>query len=80
MPGEWRTVQNYVANSATGAIIYTPPPATEVPALMRELVEWLRNEEAGHPVLAAGIAQFRLAHIHPFVDGKGAVTSCDTEL
>ncbi|HKY35607.1 MAG TPA: Fic family protein [Polyangiaceae bacterium] len=71
MPGEWRTVQNYVANSATGAIIYTPPHAAEVPALMRELVEWLRNEEAVHPVLAAGIAQFRLVHIHPFVDGNG---------
>ena len=25
-PGEWRTVQNFVANSMTGAIVYTPPP------------------------------------------------------
>jgi len=24
-----------------------------------------------HPVLGAGIAQFQLAHIHPFVDGNG---------
>lgn len=71
LPGEWRTIQNYVANSATGEVIYTPPPPGEVPALMRELVEWLRNEEMIHPVLAAGIAQFQLVHIHPFVDGNG---------
>jgi Fic family protein len=43
----------------------------EVPPLMRELVEWLRSEEAVHPVLVAGIAQFQLVHIHPFVDGNG---------
>ena len=71
IPGEWRTVQNYVANSRTGDVIYTPPPPAEVPALMRELVEWLRSEETIHPVLVAGIAQFQLVHIHPFVDGNG---------
>lgn len=71
MPGEWRTIQNYVANSRTGEGIYTPPPPGEVPALMRELVEWLRSEATIHPVLVAGIAQFQLVHIHPFVDGNG---------
>jgi Fic family protein len=38
---------------------------------MRELVEWLRAEQEIHPVLVAGIAQFQLVHIHPFVDGNG---------
>ena len=71
MPGMWRAVQNYVANSKTGEVIYTPPPPANVPMLMRELVEWLRAEEAIHPVLVAGIAQFQLVHIHPFVDGNG---------
>jgi Fic family protein len=71
MPGEWRTTQNYVANSRTGEVIYTPPPPTEVPLLMRELVEWLRGEETIHPVLVAGIGQFQLVHIHPFIDGNG---------
>ncbi len=70
-PGQWRTVQNYVANSRTGEIIYTPPPPSEVPPLVRELVEWLGEEQAVHPVLVAGIAQFQLVHIHPFVDGNG---------
>lgn len=71
MPGEWRTIQNFVANSKTGEVIYTPPPPSDVPALMRELVEWLRGDETIHPVLVAGIAQFQLVHVHPFVDGNG---------
>lgn len=70
-PGSYRTIQNYVANSRTREIIYTPPPPEEVAPLMRELVEWLRADTAIHPVLVAGIAQFQLVHIHPFVDGNG---------
>ena len=70
-PGSYRTIQNYVANSRTREVIYTPPPPEQVAPLMRELVEWLRADTAIHPVLAAGIAQFQLVHVHPFVDGNG---------
>ena len=70
-PGSYRTIQNFVANSRTREVIYTPPSPAEVPALMRELVEWLRADTDIHPVLVAGIAQFQLVHIHPFVDGNG---------
>src|SRR6185312_16011008 len=40
-PGAYRTVQNFVASSQTRDIICTPPPPSDVPALMRDLVEWL---------------------------------------
>lgn len=70
-PGAYRTIQNYVVNSATREIVYTPPPPIEVPALMQELVEWLREDTGIHPALVAGVAQFQLVHIHPFVDGNG---------
>lgn len=70
-PGEYRRVQNYVANSKTRQIIYTPPPPLDVPPLMAELVTWLNAPTEIHPVLASGIAQFQLVHIHPFVDGNG---------
>src|SRR5207249_8971259 len=63
-PGAYRTVQNYVANSRTREIIYTPPPPHDVPPLMRELVAWLAAESAIHPVLVSGIAQYQLVHIH----------------
>jgi len=70
-PGEYRFVQNYVANSRTREIIYTPPPPQDVAPLMRELVDWLGTETDIHPVLVAGIAQYQLVHIHPFLDGNG---------
>jgi Fic family protein len=70
-PGAYRKVQNYVVNSATGAVIYTPPPAKDVPGLMAELVAWINASEDVHPVLRSGIAQFQLVHIHPFLDGNG---------
>ena len=70
-PGEYRLVQNYVANSETQQIVYTPPPPQDVPELMRVLVCWLNETTDIHPVLLSGIAQFQLVHIHPFVDGNG---------
>ncbi len=73
-PGRYRTIQNYVGNSRTLEVIYTPPPPKKVPPLMRELVDWLSGESAIHPVLVSGIAQFQLVHIHPFVDGNGRIS------
>ena len=70
-PGLYRTLQNYVANSITKEIIYTPPAAYDLPLLMGELVDWLQVEKKIPPVLVAGIAQFQLVHIHPFLDGNG---------
>ena len=70
-PGMYRRVQNYVVNSGTGAVTYTPPPPEDVPPLMQQLVAWLRTESEVNPALVAGIAQFQLAHIHPFLDGNG---------
>lgn len=70
-PGEYRKIQNYVANSATGEVIYTPPTAYDVPILMAELVNWINVEKEIHPVLISGILQFQFVHIHPFLDGNG---------
>lgn len=73
-PGQYRLIQNYVGNSHTREVIYTPPPHQDVLPLMRELVEWLRVDRGIHPVLVAGIAQFQLVHINPFVDGNGGTS------
>lgn len=70
-PGQYRKVQNYVVNSATGAVVYTPPPPLDVPPMMAQLVAWLGRPKEIHAVFEAGIAQFQLVHIHPFVDGNG---------
>lgn len=70
-PGQYRKVQNYVVNSSTGEVIYTPPSAIDVPLMMTELVQWLNSNPDIHPVLVSGVAQFQLVHIHPFLDGNG---------
>lgn len=70
-PSNYRKVQNYVVNSRTREIIYTPPGALDVPPLMREFTEWINKAVDVSPVLVAGIAQFQFVHIHPFIDGNG---------
>lgn len=70
-PGEYRDVQNYVVNSATGEVIYRPPAPEEVSGMMETLVEWLNSETEIHPILISGISQFQLVHVHPFRDGNG---------
>src|ERR1700676_5577052 len=70
-PGEYRKIQNYIVNLRTGEKTYTPPPPLEVPRMMTDSVSWLRKDTQIHPVIVAGIAQFQLVHIHPFLDGNG---------
>jgi Fic family protein len=70
-PGEYRKIQNYIVNLHTGEKTYTPPPPLEVPQMMTDFVSWLQKDTKIHPVIVAGIAQFQLVHVHPFVDGNG---------
>ena len=70
-PGNYRKIQNYVVNSRTKEVIYTPPPPLEVPHLMREFVHWINKGEDMSSILVAGVAQFQFVHIHPFIDGNG---------
>jgi Fic family protein len=70
-PGKYRLIQNYIINSLTGEIVYTPPPPESVPDMMRNLIEWLNSGIDIHPVLISGVAQFQFVHIHPFLDGNG---------
>ncbi len=70
-PGRYRKIQNYVVNSRTKEIIYTPPPPLEVPYLMRDFTQWLNKDKSISDILIAGIAQFQFVHIHPFLDGNG---------
>lgn len=70
-PGNYRKIQNYVVNSRTREVIYTPPPPLNVPPLMQEFVEWINSAREVSPVLVAGISQFQFVHIHPFIDGNG---------
>lgn len=51
---------------------HVPPPAWEVPALVRRMVEeYNRRRGKDHPVALAAWLHWRLAFMHPFADGNG---------
>jgi Fic family protein len=74
--GCYRMKQVVVRNSETGEVTFRPPPAIELPFLIRQFLYWLNNRSAIeeiHPVLKAGIAHHELVRVHPFIDGNGRV-------
>lgn len=73
-PTPYRDGQNVIRNSGDGHIVYLPPEAKDVPALMCELIEWINHEieEKRLPVpVIAALAHYQFATIHPYYDGNG---------
>lgn len=74
-PGRLRLGAVGVTSPATGAIQYTGPDATDVPALLSEVVTWLRKGDVEQPVIVrAAMAHLHVVSIHPFEDGNGRVS------
>ncbi|TET46252.1 Fic family protein [candidate division TA06 bacterium] len=71
--GAYRSRYVVVARGVTGEIIFRPPSNTDVPELMRDLIDWLNSPGANSfdPVIEAGIAHYEFVRIHPFIDGNG---------
>ena len=69
----YRGGQNVIRDAASGAIVYLPPEARDVPGLMAGLVAWTRRaEKEGLPVpLLAGLVHYQFVTIHPYLDGNG---------
>ena len=69
----YRDGQNMIRDSESGAIVYLPPQAGDVPGLMASLVEWVQRaeEERLPPPLIAGLAHYQFVTIHPYYDGNG---------
>jgi Fic family protein len=65
--GAYRDAQVFITGTE-----YIPPPAGEVPVLMKELSSDLEQKwNSEHPVNLAAYAHQRLVDIHPFEDGNG---------
>ncbi|MAW61966.1 MAG: cell filamentation protein Fic [Planctomycetes bacterium] len=79
----YRDGQNVVRDSATGGIVYMPPEASDVAALMADLVAWIQGQlksgELPAP-LVAGLAHYQFATIHPYFDGNGRTARLLTTL
>lgn len=79
-PTPYRDGQNVIKDSSTGAIVYMPPEAKDVPELMQDLVLWIRqNQELPCPIVA-GIVHYQFATIHPYCDGNGRTARLLTTL
>lgn len=72
-PTPYRDGQNVIRDSTSGRIVYLPPEARDVPALMTSLVRWIGEAVKGTvPVpLIAGLAHYQFVTIHPYYDGNG---------
>ncbi|MDQ5940305.1 MAG: hypothetical protein QG632_31 [Candidatus Dependentiae bacterium] len=67
----YRDGQNVIYDGKSGAIVYLPPEAHDVPALMANLVKWINTStEIPCPIVAA-LAHYQFATIHPYYDGNG---------
>jgi len=82
-PSPYRDGQNVIRDSASGGIVYMPPEAKDVSALMDALMAWI-NRETGQgdlpvPIIAA-IAHYQFATIHPYYDGNGRTARLLTNL
>jgi Fic family protein len=67
--GEYRRIQVLIEKAE-----HVPPPAFEVPKLMKELIGWYRkNRRKIHPFELAVLLHTKFVTIHPFVDGNGRV-------
>ena len=67
--GEYRRIQVAIEKAE-----HEPPPAFEVPDLMKELIDWYRkNKRTMHPFELAVLLHTKFVTIHPFVDGNGRV-------
>jgi len=79
-PTPYRDGQNVIRDSRTGGIVYMPPEAKAVPALMQQMVEWI-NAKSRLPIpLKAAIAHYQFATIHPYYDGNGRTARLLTTL
>ncbi len=69
----YRDGQNVIRDSISGGIVYLPPEAKDVPALMAGLVSWVNQAEKNNiPIpLIAGLAHYQFVTIHPYYDGNG---------
>lgn len=75
VPGEYRSIQNWIGAYRIYDARFVPPPAGKVQPAMEDLLDFMRYEPEG-VVHTSVVARMAIAHaqfetIHPFRDGNG---------
>ena len=74
-PGEFRTVQNWIASrgrSITSAT-YVPPPVREMHEALIELEKYIQGPDTLPPLTRLALIHYQFEVIHPFIDGNGRI-------
>jgi Fic family protein len=67
----YREGQNAIYDNSSKNMVYMPPEAKDVPALMKELVDWINVCDQIPHVIIASLAHYQFVTIHPYYDGNG---------
>ena len=80
--GSWRQREMQVVSGRYGSekVHFEAPPATDVPKMMKELLQWINKEGNVDAVLKAAIAHLWFVSIHPFSDGNGRLARTITDM
>ena len=70
--GQYRREQNQIAKLSSRESLYTPPIASDIPALIGNWENYANAEdESLDPLIRTAIAHYQFEAIHPFRDGNG---------
>ncbi len=75
-PGSFRKTQNWIGavGSEIEDAVFVPPPWEEVPRLLLDLEDFMRNPSKHMPLLVqCALVHYQFETIHPFLDGNGRI-------
>ena len=71
-PGHFKTKQNYLANMASGRVLFTPISPNNLKAGLDKLFLFIGQSDM-HPLIKTAISHVEFESLHPFNDGNGRV-------
>lgn len=72
--GEFRKDQNWIGGDTIDNAKFIPPTFSEINELMRDLENFINNDEITVPILIKiAIIHYQFETIHPFLDGNGRI-------
>ncbi|MEI7942896.1 MAG: Fic family protein [Candidatus Riflemargulisbacteria bacterium] len=68
--GGYKQKQNYIINE-NNIVTYTPPSPEQTKWMVKELLDWLNEDNNRNPIIESAIFHHWFVSIHPFSDGNG---------
>ncbi len=75
-PGQYRPGWVGVRNTKTGDVVHEGVDRDQLEPLIRELLDYVNDEDVDSVFLRAAMAHLNLALLHPFTDGNGRTARC----